>query len=474
MSGSAIPAASCAAPVIVWLRRDLRLGDNPAVVAAAETGRPVIAVIVRDPLFDALGAAPKWRFGLGLKKFQKQLQSLGSRVILRSGPVFDVLRALMTETGATSLYWNRAYDPESIERDSEVKAQFAAAGIDVRSFSGNLLLEPWKTSTKTGGHFKVYSPFWRALSVHDIPAPIAAPQVLRAPDEWPASETLASWGFGHDMGRGADVVALHLSLGEEAAQARLDRFLETALPDYAKDRDFPARAVTSNLSEPLAYGEISARQIWHQTWLRYPNGEAEKFLKELAWRDFAWHLTYHDPHIQTGCWRQEWDRFNWDTAADHPHLIAWQQGRTGVDLVDAGMRELYTTGRMHNRVRMIVASYLTKHLRMHWRLGQQWFADTLVDWDAASNAMGWQWVAGCGPDAAPYFRIFNPDTQQQKFDAQNAYCRHWLGTGSGFEEAMPLSWKASRPLNPIVPLAQGRTAALAALEAFKATQPEKV
>lgn len=458
------------APILVWLRRDLRLRDNPALSAAAATGRPVVVAFIRDPLFDALGAAHKWRFGLGLDHFAARLRQLGNRLILRSGSALDVLRDIVGETGATTIYWNRAYDPDGIARDTEVKASFASQDIDVESFSGNLLQEPWKTTTKTGGHFKVYSPFWRALSVQAIAAPLAPPAQLRLVDNVPRSEDLAQWDLGAEMRRGAAVVAQHLLLGEEAAQARLDQFLDTLLPEYGEGRDFPARALTSNLSEPLAYGEISARQIWNQTLLRYPHGEAEKFLKELAWRDFAWHLTFHDPHIQTGCWRREWDRFQWEDRADDPRLIAWQQGRTGVDLVDAGMRELYTTGRMHNRVRMIVASYLTKHLRMHWRFGQQWFADTLVDWDAASNAMGWQWVAGCGPDAAPYFRVFNPDTQQQKFDGQNTYCRHWLGTNSGFEEAVPLSWKTSRPLNPIVSLPEGRAQALAALEAFKAAE----
>lgn len=462
--------ASLERPVIVWLRRDLRLVDNPALLAASQTGRPVIPVFVRDPIFEAQGAAPLWRFGCALRFFANALQQQGSRMILRSGRALDQLQALMRETGACALYWNRSYDPDGIARDTEIKAHFAARGVDVQSFAGNTLMEPWQVKTKTGGHFRVYSPFWRALSVMEIPRALPAPQRLSAPENWPHSEALTDWELERGMQRGAAVVEPHLMVGERAAHNRLDQFLTDQLTQYAEGRDFPARAVTSGLSEPLTYGEISARQIWHVTVQAVGRGAGEKFLKELVWRDFAWHLTYHDPHILTQTWRQDWQAFPWNEGADHPYFRAWTQGRTGVDLVDAGMRELYVTGTMHNRVRMVAASYLTKHLRMHWRLGQQWFADTLVDWDPASNAMGWQWVAGCGPDAAPYFRIFNPDTQQQKFDKSNAYCRRWLGAHSGFEQAAPLSWQVAqkaRPLTPVVSLPEGRAAALAALEQFK-------
>ena len=462
-------------PVLVWLRRDLRLTDNPALAAAAQTGRPVIPIFLRDDLFEALGAAPKWRFGLGLEYFQNSLQRIGSGLILRSGPALETLQQLVQETDAAALYWNRSFEPEGIARDTAIKSHFTAQGLDVKSFAGNLLAEPWTLTTKAGGHFRVYSPFWRALAAQEVDPAMPAPNTLPAPDSWPLSEALADWQLGRAMQRGATVVAPHLQLGEAAAQAQLDRFLAGALQDYAEGRDFPARQVTSGLSEPLAYGEISARQIWHVTRVTVAGQAAkaraaEKFLKELAWRDFAWHLSYHDPHIQTRAWRHEWEAFPWDTAADHPHFQAWQQGRTGVDLIDAGLRELYVTGKMHNRVRMIAASYLTKHLRLHWRLGQQWFADTLVDWDPASNAMGWQWVAGCGPDAAPYFRVFNPETQQKKFDAQARYTRRWLAVDSGFAEAAPRKWNVAetpRPLTPIVGLAEGRAAALAALERFK-------
>lgn len=469
------------APVLVWLRRDMRLRDNPALYHAVATGRPVIPVFLHDPLLSGLGAAATFRFGRALQQFEHALKRAGSGLVLRKGEAVHVLDQLVRETGAKALFWNRNYDPDGIARDTEVKAHFFAQNIEAKSFAGNVLSEPWAISTGGGGHYRVYSPFWRRLSGQPVEAPLPAPERIKAPENWPASDALADWSLDRSMDKAAGIVAQHLLVGEEAAQERLSRFLDKQLPLYAQERDVPARPSTSGLSEPLAYGEISARDIWHQTLLRDGGPPAEKFLKELAWRDFAWHLAFHDPHIFDQPWRTEWQDFDWIEDPEDKNLIAWQQGRTGVPLVDAGMRQLWVTGTMHNRVRMVAASYLTKHLRVHWRLGQSWFADTLIDWDPASNAMGWQWVAGCGPDAAPYFRVFNPETQRQKFDPDEVYTRRWLAersttpppTALSFFDAAPSVWnlraKAAYP-SPVVDLAEGRRAALAALARFKMSQ----
>jgi deoxyribodipyrimidine photo-lyase len=286
--------------------------------------------------------------------------------------------------------------------------------------------------------------------------------------------------MGAAMNRGAAVVARHAAVGEAAAQDRLADFVATRIGAYAEARDFPARQGTSRLSENLAWGEISVRACWHAGLRALGEGRrgAETFLRELVWRDFAWHLVHHTPHIVRESWREEWRDFPWDEDAGRPEVRAWMQGRTGVPFVDAAMREMYVTGTMHNRARMIVASYLTKNLLGHWRIGQRWFEDCLIDWDPASNALGWQWTAGSGPDAAPYFRVFNPDTQAEKFDADGAYRRAWIAEGQArppetalsYFEAIPVSWGMSpgdRYPSPLVDAAEGRRRALAAYERWK-------
>lgn len=473
------------APILVWVRRDFRLADNPALHFAVESGHPVLLVFLRDQIIQAQGAAASFRLGAGLEHFRQQIRSLGGDLLLRSGQALTELQQIIAESGARAVCWNRSYLPDEIARDMEVKTHLKAAGVDVRSFAGNLLQEPWQVQTGTGGHFRVYSPFWRALSRCEIAMPLPAPTQFGAVVKSPPSESLKAWRLGLAMDRGGPVLSRHFLLGETAAQARLHEFLASDLANYAAQRDVPSVNGTSGLSEPLAYGEISARQIWHQTVLRADGGAAEKFKKELAWRDFAWHLAYHDPHILTRPWRPDWQSFPWNDDAEHPNFVAWSQGRTGVPLVDAGMRELFVTGKMHNRVRMVAASYLTKHLGMDWRLGQHWFGDTLVDWDPASNAMGWQWVAGCGPDAAPYFRVFNPERQRAQFDPQDRYVRRWLaelGAGPAPErapsaaalsyfDAVPRRWRLSPqqpyPKAPIVDLAVGRQSALDTYSRFK-------
>ena len=464
-------------PTIVWLRRDLRLSDNPALVAAIDRAGPVIPVFIHDAGVEALGAAPRWRLGLSLADLAGRLAERGSRLILRRGDALDALQALIAETGAGAVHWCRAYDPDGIARDTAVKAALRDAGVAACSHNGHLLFEPWTVETKTGGLYRVYTPFWRAVKDREVPAPSAAPSRIPAPADWPASDRLEDWRMAEAMGRGAAVCAPYQRVGEEAAQGRLGWFIGNAVDAYDAERDFPARDGTSRLSENLTYGEISARTCWHAGLRALHDGAAgaEPWLKELVWREFAYHLMFHTPRILSGNWREEWDAFPWQTDEEHPHIIAWKQGRTGVPFVDAAMREMYVTGKMHNRARMIVGSYLTKHLLSHWRIGMRWFADCLTDWDPASNAMGWQWVAGSGADATPYFRVFNPETQLGKFDPDHRYARTWIAEGQqdppaqalSYFDAVPPHWglspAAAYPA-PIVGMKEGRARALDAYE----------
>ncbi|MEM7598055.1 MAG: deoxyribodipyrimidine photo-lyase [Pseudomonadota bacterium] len=459
-------------PAILWLRRDLRLSDHPALMAAMDAGGPVILVFIRDDLVDGLGAAPKWRLGLGIEAFAKRLQDAGSQLILRSGPAIDALRQLIDDTGATSVHWHRAYDPDSIARDTAVKTALKEAGVEAQSHAGHLLFEPWTVQTGSGGFYKVYSPMWKSVRGNEVAEPLRAPSSVPAPDTWTNSEKLEDWGLGKAMNRGAEVCLPYQRVGEDAARDRLHHFTSEIIAGYDTQRDFPSVDGTSGLSENLSLGEISPRTCWHagQRALAEGKAGAETWLKELVWREFAYHLVYHTPHITTESWREGWEKFPWneDETAD---VRAWKQGRTGIAFVDAAMREMYVTGRMHNRARMIVGSYLTKHMMTHWRIGQKWFEDCLTDWDPASNAMGWQWVAGSGPDATPYFRVFNPDTQLDKFDRDGAYRRAWMAEGYGsptksalaFYDAIPRVWglSPSDPVpDPIIGLSEGRQRAL--------------
>ena len=462
-------------PILVWFRRDLRLADHPALDAAARSGRAVIPLFIRDESVDALGAAAKFRLGLSIAALGKSLADHGSRLVLRSGPVQAVLEALIAETGAGAVLWSRLYDPDAIARDSAVKVALTARGVQAESFPGHVLFEPWTVETGQGGPYRVYSPFWRAVRGRDPGVPLNRPGRLSAPDAWAETERLADWRLGDAMNRGAEVVAAHARPGEAAAADRLAAFIEEKAQDYKARRDFPGVDATSGLSENLAYGEISPRQVWAAGLRAMAEGKAgaEHFLKELVWREFAYHLMFHTPEILTRNWRAEWDAFPWTTDETAPEVLAWKQGRTGEPFVDAAMREMHVTGRMHNRARMIAASYLTKHLMTHWKIGLDWFADHLTDWDPAANAMGWQWVAGSGPDAAPYFRVFNPAGQLEKFDPEGSYRRAWIAEGQArppataraFFDAVPRGWGLSADLAypvPVVDLAEGRARALAA------------
>ena len=459
---------------IWWIRRDFRLADNAALMAAAQAGA-VVPVVIYDAVLDQLGAAPKWRMGEGLAHLERVVTDKGGRIIWRRGKAAEALCDIARATGATSVHWNRLYDRDSIARDTEVKEQLKDAGLEAQSHAGHILFEPWTVETGQGGPYRVYSPFWRAVKDTPVPTALPAPD-LTWPETWPDSDSLTDWALGAAMRRGAAIVARHACVGEAAALDRLDAFIDGRVAAYKDRRDFPAEEATSRLSENLTYGEISPRTIWHAGQRAMAEGArgAEHFLKELVWREFAYHLNYHYPDLDRTNFREGWDAFPW--RGDSADAEAWRRGMTGEPFVDAAMREAYVTGTMHNRARMIVASYLTKHLLTDWRVGLEWFAEILTDWDPASNAMGWQWVAGSGPDAAPYFRVFNPAGQAEKFDPSGTYLDRWLAedrkvptdTALSYFDAVPKAW-GLRPDAPyparLIALDAGRKRALEAYEA---------
>lgn len=462
-------------PVILWLRRDFRLADQPMLQAAQMAGRPVVALFILDPVAQAYGAAARWRLGAALAHFAERLARLGVPLLARQGEAGLVLRAVLAESGADTLWWSRDLDPAAVARDTALKASLRAEGFSVRSFPGQVLFEPWAVQTGQGGPYRVYTPFWNAVRGLPVAPPLGVVSHLR-PGPVLRGEALEDLRLGAGMHRGGAVVGRYARIGEGAAGARLARFLAGPIETYRERRDYLAENATSELSEHLAWGEISPATLWHagQAALRSGAAGAEHFLKELVWREFAWHLMHHYPAMARENWRPEWNGFAW--RGDTAEAEAWRRGMTGVALVDAAMRELYTTGRMHNRARMIAASYLTKHLLTDWRLGLGWFADCLIDHDPAANALGWQWVAGSGPDAAPYFRIFNPETQAAKFDPAGEYRRRWLAEGNrhapptalDFFAAVPESWRLCAthpPPRPALSLAAGRARALAAYAA---------
>ncbi|MES2171955.1 MAG: deoxyribodipyrimidine photo-lyase [Actinomycetota bacterium] len=392
-------------PSIVWLRDDLRLADNPALTAAAERGEPVAILYLLDDTSDGirpLGAATKWWL-------DQSLRSMDAPVILRRGAAGVELPKLVGELGAGAVFWNRRYGGPQRAVDAALKTALRDSGLEVRSFQGSLLHEPWTVSTGSGTPFRVFTPFWRACLEAGGP---------RRPLPVPDFESITAPGVDLELTQHwPNDLPAHWTPGEVGAQAQLERFVRES-DDYARARDEPARDATSHLSPHLRFGEISPFQVWHHV----PSAD---FRRELGWREFNWNVLYHFPELATENFRPEFDAFPW-SAPDPAVLQAWQQGRTGIPLVDAGMRELWNTGFMHNRVRMIVASFLVKNLLVDWRVGEAWFWDTLLDADEANNPANWQWVAGSGADAAPYFRVFNPVLQAQKFDPHGEYQRRWI------------------------------------------------
>ncbi|MEM6462472.1 MAG: deoxyribodipyrimidine photo-lyase [Pseudomonadota bacterium] len=411
---------------IVWFRQDLRLTDNPALAHAASKGSVIGLYVLdetEDPSLRALGSASRWWLHHSLSRLE---EAFGGIVYLRGDPR-QVVPAFAQETGAQGVYWNRRYEPEAIETDTAVKAKLKADGFDVASFNGALLFEPWEVKTQTDGPYKVYSAFWRACLRQSISQPHPAPEFV---SELPAGsgEPLSEWKLVPDSPDWADGFGPVWQPGEAGSQQRLEAFLKSGIAGYGHLRDRPDLENVSRLSPHIHFGEISPRQIWAAAKRcaqrsQDLEGDIDKFLAEIGWREFSNHLLYHFPTLPKRNLNTSFDAYPWvDSDA---RLRAWQKGRTGYPLVDAGMRELWSTGYMHNRVRMVAASFLTKHLQIDWRQGEDWFWDTLVDADLANNTASWQWVAGSGADAAPYFRIFNPTAQGRKFDPDGSYVRRW-------------------------------------------------
>ena len=418
---------------LVWFRQDLRTADNPALTAAHAAGGAVIPVYLYAPAEEgdwAPGGASRWWLHHSLERLTEDLRACGAELCLRATEdSLAALQALIRETGATRVLWNRRYEPAIIARDQRIKTALREAGIETQSFNSALLHEPWSVKTKSGGPFQVFTPFWRhCLALADPAEPLPAPAKLPAPRQMPLSDSLESLQL---LPRIHWTAGLQTSWtpGSRSAHALLQRFLDEAQADYATARDLPAVQGTSRLSPHLHLGELSPREVWHavrraalargqNTW------RESKFLAEVGWREFAYHLLYHFPHTPLRPLRENYARFPW--VGDATLLAAWTAGKTGYPIVDAGLRELWHTGWMHNRVRMIAASFLIKDLLINWTEGARWFWDTLVCADLAANTLGWQWVAGCGADAAPFFRIFNPTTQGTKFDPQGTYIRRWV------------------------------------------------
>jgi deoxyribodipyrimidine photo-lyase len=483
--------ASATAPALVWFRRDLRLADNPALHAAAQSGRPLLFVYVRedDPALRlSPGAAADWWLHHSLTSLSGGLEDIGGRLTLRSGKAADIIPEIVRQAGVREVFWNRIEWPWLDARDRDIARALQDDDIKPRAFRAATLLDPASVLNKSGDPYKVFSAFWRAAQKDFEPrSPLPAPDRIKAADTI-GSDALEDWQLLPRNPDWASGFSERWTPGEPAARKRLDSFLGDALSGYKETRDRPDLAGTSRLSPHLAWGEISPRAVWHRVQLQAERGKAygatEKYLAEIGWRDFAYYLVHHFGDLREKNFDSKFDHFPWRENEDG--LTAWQRGQTGVPMVDAAMRELWSTGWMHNRTRMIAASYLIKHLGCHWADGMRWFEDTLVDADPNVNAASWQWVAGSGADAAPYFRIFNPATQGEKFDPEGHYVRRWVPELAELPKRdIHAPWEASDGElaregvelgktypRPVVGLKEGREAALEAFETMKAEASE--
>jgi deoxyribodipyrimidine photo-lyase len=445
-------------PAILWFRQDLRLADNEALAAAVARGGPVIPVYVWSPEEEedwAPGAASRWWLDRSLAQLAAGLERAGSKLIVRRGRSEAVIRTLLEETGATAVFLNRRYEPSAAKRDVELTASLASGGTDVFVFNDSLLFDPTLVLNNSGDPYRVFTPYWkRLLTLEDPGKHLPAPGTVPAPSRWPRSIPLEKLRLVKANDR-TESLADHWQPGEAGARQSLDRFLGKAEKAYGERHNLPGEAGTSRLSPSLHFGEISPKRVWYDirrsgTYREDPG--KNPYLRQLVWREFSYYLLHHFPASASEPLREQFEAFPWRDDAEG--FESWKAGRTGYPLVDAGMRELLETGWMHNRVRMVAASFLVKHLMIDWREGARWFWERLVDADLANNTMGWQWTAGCGADAAPYFRVFNPELQQARFDPAGAYVNRWLPA-------------PGERVEPIVDHVFARNRALAAFDSLK-------
>ena len=465
---------------IVWFRGDLRMADNPALTLACFRHSRVLPLYIHAPELEAPwepGAASRWWLHHSLEALQGELEESGATLLLQQGDPLSILEALAARYRIDAVYWNRQYEPAAVTRDARVKKGLRKLGLAVHSQPGNLWREPWEVATKSGEPYRVFTPFWRNIRASlDAASPLPVPELR----DWLKVDSSMTLSDLHLLPRIPWDTGLEAAWrpGSAGAGESLAQFCEDALSGYATLRDIPGQPGTSRLSPHLHFGEITPRQI-HAQLLRHagassPHPNIEPYLRELGWREFAHHLLYHFPDSTRTSFNPRFAKFQWEDNAEW--VARWCRGETGIPLVDAGMRELWHTGWMHNRVRMVVASFLTKNLRQHWHHGARWFWDTLVDADLANNSLGWQWVAGTGADAAPYFRVFNPVTQAKKFDPDGHYLRRWLPELAAQPvELLHEPWKNASLIRnakypkPIVDLGQSRVRALAAYQAMGTT-----
>ena len=470
--------------VIHWFRQDLRLADNPALLSATKRGR-VLPIFILDEANAgdfAAGGASRWWLHHSLASLRRSLE--GHLSVYRGNPE-DVLRELADRFQISAIYWNRCYEPWRMRRDSGIKAHFKPRGIEVQSQNGSLLWEPWTIQKDDSTPHRVFTPFYRkgCLRAEQPRTPLPAPEGAEYLHDNESAHLFEPQALLPQI-RWDKQLEPHWQIGETGARARLETFLEEGLPQYKTGRNYPAKPYVSRLSPYLRFGEVSPHQVWHAALHCGKDKHVDHFCSELGWREFAYHLLYHHPDLPSKNLQSMFDAFPWKE--DETRLNAWKQGRTGIPMVDAGMRELWKTGYMHNRVRMIAGSFLVKNLGIHWKHGERWFWDTLVDADLANNSASWQWVAGSGSDAASYFRIFNPVIQGQKFDPDGDYVRRWVPEIASLPNTyLFCPWEAPASVQseagirlgtsypaPMIDLNQSRDAALAAFESMKKDHPK--
>lgn len=425
-------------PTLVWVRRDLRLADHPALHAAAARGGAVIPLYVWAPEEDGIwsaGSAAKWWLNRSLSSFDSSLQLLNSKLIVRRGPTLAALGSLAEETGADSVFWQRSYEPKSRELEQKIQQTLTDIGFVTKTFDSSGLFDIHAIMKDDGSPYKVFTAFWRKLQSLGHPQlPLPSPDNLQPPLVWPASIDVEELRL-LDSEQSMALFSKKWEPGEQGAVSVLNKFIDHGLDYYSKQKDRPGRTGTSMLSPHLSFGEISPRMLWKSISEREQSEkDFGKFLSELGWKEFARHIMYHFPDTPIEPLHQEFRRFPWQS--NQAHLKAWQSGRTGYPIVDAGMRQLLSIGWLHNRVRMVVASFLIKDLILPWQEGSRWFWEKLVDADLANNTMGWQWAAGSGASANPFFRIFNPTKQGERFDPDGSYVRKWVPELSG----LPNEW----------------------------------